>query len=77
MSKFVVSATVNDPKLKTDAVFTFRMVDNDNYIIDENGGVCAKPGYKPVVGDKFTVEISYKCSDGYISKTQKTFTVKI
>lgn len=77
MAKFVVSATVDDLSLKKDATFKYRITDNDNYIIDKYGGVEAKPSYTPQVGDKFTVEVSYKCNGGFLSKAYKTFTVKI
>lgn len=77
MSKFIVSATVDDSRLKGDAIFEYRIVDNHNYIIDENGGVEAKPGYTPQIGDKFTVEVLYRCDKEFISKMRKTFTVKI
>ena len=76
MPKFTVSATVNDPKLIGDATFTYSIVDNDNYTIDDKGGVEAKPGYTPQIGDKITVEVTYKCGSGVISKKQKTFTIK-
>lgn len=77
MSKFVVSATVDDSRLKSDATFEYRIIDNHNYIIDQNGGVEAKPGYTPQIGDKFTVEVLYRCGGEFISKARKTFTVKI
>lgn len=77
MAKFVVSATVDDPKLKTDATFKYRITDNPNYVIDKDGGVEAKKGYTPQVGDKFTVEVTYKCKGDFLSKAYKTFTVKI
>ncbi|MBQ0113243.1 MAG: hypothetical protein KBT03_08960 [Bacteroidales bacterium] len=77
MSKFVVAATVDDPDLLKDATFSYRITDNDNYVIDTDGGVTAKPGYEPQVGDRFTVEVSYTCIHGYTSKAYKTFTVKI
>lgn len=77
MSKFVVSATVDDPRLRKNAVFNYKILDNHNYIIDKYGGVEAKPGYIPQAGDKFTVEVSYKCAGEFISKARKTFTVKI
>lgn len=77
MSKFVISATVNDPRLKRDAKFTYKITDNDNYVIDKCGGVIAKEGYTPQVGDKFTVEVSYRCPGEFLSKAYKTFTVKI
>lgn len=76
MAKFTVAATVNDPNLIGDAQFTYRILDNKNYEIDDRGGVQAKSGYKPQIGDKFTVEVCYECKDGHISKVQKTFTVK-
>lgn len=41
------------------------------------GGVEAKPGYTPQIGDKITVEVSYKCKSCAISKARKTFTIKI
>lgn len=77
MAKFVVSATVDDSRLKKDATFKYRITDNNNYIVDKNGGVEAKSGYTPQIGDKFTVEVSYRCDGGFISKAYKTFTVKI
>lgn len=77
MDKFVVSATVDDPDVIGDAKFTYEIIDNDNYWVDEYGGVEAKPGYTPQVGDKITVEVSYKCKSGAISKARKTFTIKI
>lgn len=77
MSKFVVSATVDDSELKSDATFNYRITNNNNYIVDQNGGVEAKPGYLPQIGDTFTVEVSYYCDRGYLSKAYKTFTVKI
>ena len=77
MSKFVVSATIDDPSLKADAIFKYRITDNRNYIIDKYGGVEAKPGYTPQIGDKFTVEVLYRCGGEFISKARKTFTVKI
>lgn len=77
MSKFVVAATVDDPYLIKNAKFKYRILDNDNYQIDKFGGVTAKEGYAPKIGDKFTVEISYRCEAGYISRTTKTFIVKI
>lgn len=77
MSKFVVAATVDDPELQKDAKFSYRILDNKNYEIDECGGVTAKPGYTPVIGDKFTVEVSYRSKAGYVSTNIKTFTVKI
>lgn len=76
MSKFVVAATVDDKSLKADAEFKYRILDNDNYTIDAYGGVSAKPGYQPKIGDQFTVEVTYLCKKGFISKTKKTFTVK-
>lgn len=77
MAKFVVAATVDHPMLQGDAVFNYDIIDNTNYVVDEHGGVEAKPGYTPQVGDKFTVEVSHRCGGGYISKTRKTFTVTI
>lgn len=78
MAKFVVSATVDDPSLTKNAVFKYRIIDNNNYIIDENGGVTAKPDYTPKVGDKFTVEVKYRNKNSlYYSVAKKTFTVKI
>lgn len=77
MSKFVVSATVDDPNLTKDATFSYRIVDNHNYVVDADGGVEAKEGYTPKVGDKFTVEVTYRCKRGYLSKARKTFTVKV
>lgn len=77
MAKFVVSATIDDPSLKTDAIFEYRITDNRNYIIDKYGGVEAKPGYTPQIGDKYTVEALYRSNEGYIYKSYKTFTVKI
>lgn len=77
MSKFVVAATVDDKKLTKDAKFTYKILDNDNYEVDSDGGVTAKDGYEPKIGDKFTVEVTYRCRGGYISKKTKTFTVKI
>lgn len=77
MYKFVVSATVDDPDVIGDAKFTYKIIDNDNYLVDEYGGVEAKPGYTPQIGDKITVEVSYKCKSGAISKARKTFTIKI
>ena len=77
MSKFVVAATVDDKELKTNAKFSYRIVDNSNYIIDANGGVTAKPGYTPQAGDKFTVEVTYRDKYGYSYSNTKTFTVKI
>ena len=77
MAKFVVSATVDDPSLKKDATFGYRIIDNNNYIIDKYGGVEAKPDYTPQIGDKFTVEVSYRCGGEFLSKAYKTFTVKI
>lgn len=76
MAKFVVAATVDDPKLDKDAKFTYKILDNDNYIIDDYGGVCAKPGYTPKIGDQFTVEVTYVCKNKRTSKKTKTFTVK-
>lgn len=76
MSKFVVSATVDDPRLKTNAKFKYRITDNPNYIIDEYGGVEAKKGYTPQVGDKFTVEVIYKCRGEFLARSLKTFTVR-
>lgn len=76
---FKISATVDDPKLKIankDASFSYKIIDNDNYIIDKEGNVKAIPGYSPKIGEKFTVEVSYKCENGKISKKTKTFTVK-
>lgn len=77
MSRFVVSATVDDPNVVGDAKFSYKIIDNDNYLIDEHGGVEAKPGYTPRIGDKITIEVSYKCKGKYVSKKRKTFTVKI
>lgn len=77
MAKFVVSATVDDPNIKQDAVFGYHITDNNNYIIDKCGGVEAKAGYTPQIGDKFTVEVTYKCEGGFLSRAYKTFTVKI
>lgn len=77
MSKFVVAATVDDPLLKKDAKFTYKILDNPNYVIDEFGGVEAKSGYTPKKGDTFTVEVSYVCKRGFISRKTKTFTVKV
>lgn len=77
MYKFVVSATVDDPDVIGDAKFTYKIIDNDNYWVDEHGGVEAKSGYTPQIGDKITVEVSYKCKSGAISKARKTFTIKI
>lgn len=77
MSKFVVAATVDDPELRKNAKFSYRILDNENYEIDKFGGVTAKPGYTPVIGDKFTVEVSYRNKAGYVSTKIKTFTVKI
>lgn len=73
---FKVSATVADPKLKKDATFTYRIVDNNNYTIDEEGNVEAIPGHKPQIGEKFTVEVTYKYESGIVSKKKKTFTIK-
>ena len=75
MAKFTIAATVNDPTLTRDAKFEYRILDNNNYIIDSKGGVTAKSGYKPKDGDKFTVEVTYRFKDGKVSKAQKTFTV--
>lgn len=77
MPKFVVSATVDDPKLANDAKFSWKIIDNDNYVIDKYGGVEARKGYTPKVGDTFTVEVSYICKGGFKSTERKTFTVKI
>lgn len=77
MSKFVVAATVDDPELQKNAKFSYRILDNENYEIDKFGGVTAKPGYTPVIGDIFTVEVSYRNRAGYVSRTIKKFTVKI
>lgn len=78
MSKFVISATVDDPKLMTDAKFEYRILDNSNYVIDKNGGVTTKEGYSPKPGDKFTVEVIYRVKGFlYHSVARKTFTVKI
>lgn len=77
MSKFVVSATVDDANLEKDATFSYRIIDNHNYVIDKYGGVEAKSGYIPKTGDKFTVEVSYRCEREFVSKIRKTFTVKI
>lgn len=76
MGKFRVTATVDDPKVIGDAKFTYAILDNKNYEIDEDGGVSAVAGYKPQVGDKFTVEVTYICSNGRPSRETKTFTVK-
>lgn len=73
---FKVSATVDDPKLKKDATFTYKILDNDHFTIDEEGRVEAIPGYTPQIGEKFTVEVTYKCENGIISKNKKTFTIK-
>ena len=35
MDKFVVSATVDDPDVIGDAKFTYEIIDNDNYWVDE------------------------------------------
>ena len=78
MSKFVIAATVDDPNLLIDAVFKYKILDNDNYIIDSNGGVTAKEGYTPKKGDKFTVEVKYRSKGSlYSSIARKTFLVKI
>ena len=77
MSKFVVSATIDDPSLKADATFEYRVTDNRNYIIDKYGGVEAKPGYTPQIGDKYTVETLYRSNEGYIYKSYKTFKYNI
>lgn len=78
MSKFVISATVDDPKLLNDATFKYRILDNNNYVIDSNGGVTSKDGYIPKVGDTFTVEVKYRSKGSlYYSIAKKTFTVKI
>ncbi len=74
---FNVSATVDDPKVVGDAKFEYKIVDNDNYVIDKEGDVEARPGYTPKIGDKFTVEVSYRSKDGSISKKRKTFTIKV
>lgn len=77
MPKFVVSATVDDASLNKDAEFTWRIIEGgDRYTIDKDGGVSIKPGLTPCVGDKFTVEVSYRCKAGYVTKKTKTFTVK-
>jgi hypothetical protein len=75
---FKVSATVSDPKLKDkgDAQFSYRIVDNDNFTVDTDGNVEAVPGYSPQIGDKFTVEVSYRYNNGVVSKKRKTFTIK-
>lgn len=77
MSKFVIAASVDDSSLTHDAIFSYRITDNDNYIVDKYGGVTAKENYTPKSGDKFTVEVIYRCDRGYLSKSYKTFTVKI
>ncbi|MEG0773664.1 hypothetical protein [Clostridium sp.] len=77
MSKFVVSATVDDKYIKGDAKFRYRIIDNPQYIIDDFGGVEAHKSYTPQIGDTFTVEVSYICPDGFRIRTNKTFTVKI
>lgn len=77
MSKFVVAATVDDSRIKKDATFGYRIIDNDNYVVDKYGGVEAKQGYTPQVGDKFTVEVTYLCKGDFLSKAYKTFTVKV
>lgn len=77
MSTFVVSATVDDPWIKKDAIFNYRITDNRNYTIDKFGRIEAKAGYVPKIGDKITVEISYRCEREYLTKAYKTFTVKI
>ena len=66
-----------DIKLQKNAKFRYRILDNENYEIDKFGGVTAKPGYTPVIGDVFTVEVSYRNRAGYVSSTIKKFTVKI
>lgn len=76
MAKFWVAATVDDPKVVGDATFSYRILDNENYEIDKDGGVSAVKGYVPQVGDKFTVEVTYISSKGKESKSVKTFTVK-
>ena len=73
---FKVSATVDDPNVIGEAEFTYKILDNENYIVDSRGVVEPKDGYTPHIGEKITVEVSYKCK-GDISKTKKTFTVKI
>ena len=77
MPLYKVSATVSDPDVIGDAKFSYEIIDNENYTIDENGGVEAVPGYTPRIGDKYTVEVTYISSKGVISKNKKTFTIKV
>jgi hypothetical protein len=74
---FKVSATVDDPDVIGDAKFQYSIVDNDNFTVDNEGRVEAISGYTPKIGEKVTVEVSYKCRKGYISKSRKTFTIKL
>lgn len=73
--KFVIAATVDDISLKTNAKFKYRILDNENYEIDEFGGVSAVKGYEPQKGDKFTVEVRYIPKYGRASKKIRTYTV--
>ena len=68
MGKFVVSTTVDDPDIIGGDRLIYNIIDNNNYCIDEYGGVEAKPGYITQIGDKITVEVNYKCKSGAISK---------
>ena len=77
MYLFKVSATVDDPDIVGDANFSYSIVDNDNFIVDQNGVVETVSGYNPQIGEKVTVEVSYKCKGGAISKRRKTFTIKL
>jgi hypothetical protein len=76
MSKFVVSATTDDKYVTGDAKFEYKILDNNNYTIDEFGGVSAKPDYIPQLGETFTVQVTYKNSYGYLVRKTKKFTVK-
>jgi hypothetical protein len=73
---FKVSATVDDPNVIGEADFTYKILDNENYIVNSRGVVEAKDGYTPQIGDKITVEVIYT-SNGKVSRKTRTFTVKI
>ena len=70
---FNVSATVDDPNVVGDAKFEYKIVDNDNYVIDKEGDVEARPGYTPKIGDKFT----FVTNDGDLYEAKLTFVKNI
>lgn len=78
MPKFVVQATVGDKYFKNHKPkFKYKILDNENYIISESGGIEAKDGYTPKIGDKITVEVSCKDKYGNTFKNTQVFTVKV